>query len=79
MNQFMITSRAQWYYTWSPSSVGYQTLEFVPMLWRESQVSDWERSINNTISYQHVTHALGFNEPEQSAQSKLSTADGASL
>ncbi|KAL6306686.1 glycosyl hydrolase catalytic core-domain-containing protein [Sparassis latifolia] len=59
MNQFMITSRAQ-------CSVGYQTLEFVPMLWRESQVSDWERSINNTISYQHVTHALGFNEPEQS-------------
>ncbi|EMD41160.1 hypothetical protein CERSUDRAFT_131750 [Gelatoporia subvermispora B] len=78
MRQFEITGKVQWYYTWSPNSIS-SDLEFVPMLWGNTQVSDWQNTINSTISSQHVTHALGFNEPEQSEQSNLSPDDGASL
>ncbi|OCH93544.1 hypothetical protein OBBRIDRAFT_724588 [Obba rivulosa] len=79
MQQFETTGKVQWYYTWSPNSVQGSGIEFVPMLWGNTQVSDWQSTINSTISSQHVTHALGFNEPEQSSQSNLSPSDGAAL
>jgi len=78
ISQFESTGKVQWYYTWGPSSVE-SNLEFVPMLWGENQVSAWQSSINSTIHDLGVTHALGFNEPEQSAQSNLSASAGASL
>ena len=66
------------YYTWSPD--GFQSnLEFVPMLWGPTQTDDWDSNINHTIQELNVTHALGFNEPQESSQSNLSPSDGASL
>ena len=66
------------YYTWSPWPVK-TGLEFVPMLWGTDQLSDWDSSINQTIQNLHVTHALGFNEPEISGQSNISPSDAATL
>lgn len=66
------------YYTWSPSSIK-SDLEFVPMLWGERQVSQWDATINQTIQELNVTHVLGFNEPEISGQSDISPSDAASL
>jgi len=79
MAQYLTTGKVQWYYTWSPSSVGSQRIEFVPMLWGQNQVSAWESSINHTISSLKVTHVLGFNEPQQPGQSNMTPAEGASL
>ncbi|KAH9921276.1 glycosyl hydrolase catalytic core-domain-containing protein [Amylocystis lapponica] len=78
VNQFESTGKVQWYYTWSPNSV-QSSLEFVPMLWGEDQLSAWQSSVNSTIQSLGITHALGFNEPEQDAQSNLTPADAASL
>ncbi|KAI0334701.1 glycoside hydrolase [Cubamyces sp. BRFM 1775] len=78
ISQFLGTGKVQWYYTWGPEPV--QTdIEFVPMLWGASQTSDWDNNINNTVQQQHVTHVLGFNEPEISGQSNLTPADAATL
>ena len=49
------------------------------MLWGTDQLSDWDSSINQTIQDLHVTHALGFNEPEISGQSNISPSDAATL
>jgi len=49
------------------------------MLWGPSQVSQFSQSINSTIRQRHVTHVLGFNEPQQTGQSNLSPADAASI
>ena len=49
------------------------------MLWGKSQTSQWDSTINQTIRDLHVTHVLGFNEPEIEGQSNISPADGADL
>lgn len=49
------------YYTWSPDSVD-TSLEYVPMLWGERQIEQWNDTINKTIGTRKVTHALAFNE-----------------
>ncbi|KAI0721819.1 glycosyl hydrolase catalytic core-domain-containing protein [Cerioporus squamosus] len=54
-------------------------LEFVPMLWGERQVSQWDSTINETIQSLKVTHVLGFNEPEIAGQANMSPSDGAAL
>lgn len=66
------------YYTWSPSSIS-SSLEFVPMLWSDRQISQWESSINQTIRNLGVTHVLGFNEPEYPSQANMTPSHGASL
>lgn len=78
IQQYTSTGKVQWYYTWSPD--GFQgNLEFVPMLWGPTQTGDWSNNINHTIQELNVTHALGFNEPQEVSQSNLSPSDGASL
>ena len=66
------------YYTWGPSSIN-SGLEFVPMLWGEKQLSQWDNAINQTVQTMYVTHALGFNEPEITVQANLSSSDAANL
>ncbi|TCD61263.1 hypothetical protein EIP91_008696 [Steccherinum ochraceum] len=78
VDQYRSTGKVQWYYTWGPSPIDTD-LEFVPMLWGTNQVSEWSHSISNTIQQHHVTHALGFNEPQQPGQSNLSPTDAASI
>ncbi|EKM59705.1 uncharacterized protein PHACADRAFT_158145 [Phanerochaete carnosa HHB-10118-sp] len=94
IEQYTTTGKVQWcvtrllevakrlsqsvrYYTWSPD--GFQSnLEFVPMFWGTNQIGDWNSNINNTIQTLNVTHALGFNEPQEVSQSNISPSDGAS-
>ncbi|AAW41614.1 hypothetical protein CNBB2240 [Cryptococcus deneoformans B-3501A] len=71
-----IGSKASWYYTWSPFSVGSGDslgLEFVPMLWGPKQVSDWHAQMSQWPST--VENALFFNEPNQVGQCDISAAD----
>jgi len=78
IRQYTTTGKVSWYYTWSPDSID-TTLEYVPMLWGERQISQWTNTINQTIRNRNVTHALAFNEPQQIAQSNLSSQQGADL
>lgn len=74
-----IGSKASWYYTWSPFSVGSADsngLEFVPMLWGPHQVSDfWAQQANwpNTVK-----NALFFNEPNEHSQCNVAASDSVS-
>ncbi|KAI0728769.1 glycosyl hydrolase catalytic core-domain-containing protein [Fomitopsis betulina] len=67
-----------WYYTWSPSSIG-SSLEFVPMLWGDRQISQWQSSINATIQHLGTSHVLYFNEPEYPMQANMTPSHGASV
>ncbi|KAI0771923.1 glycosyl hydrolase catalytic core-domain-containing protein [Trametes elegans] len=78
IGQFLTTGKVQWYYTWSPSPVRTD-IEFVPMLWGGQQTADWDNNINRTIQERHITHALGFNEPEIAGQANITPADAAAL
>ncbi|KAK7695626.1 hypothetical protein QCA50_000262 [Cerrena zonata] len=78
LNQYRSTGKVQWYYTWGPSSINTD-MEFVPMLWGSDQASQWQHTIQQTISQRHVSHVLGFNEPQQSGQSNISAVDAAFL
>lgn len=62
-----------WYYNWGnePStSDQYKNIEFVPMLWRETQGSVIQQKLANFISmkYQYV---LAFNEPDMGNQCNM--------
>jgi hypothetical protein len=50
------------YYTWSPSPVEDDTLEFVPMLWGQTQAQQFGATINDTIASKDVRAALAMNE-----------------
>ncbi|KAI0824605.1 glycosyl hydrolase catalytic core-domain-containing protein [Trametes gibbosa] len=76
INQYLSTGKVQWYYNWSPDPIRTD-IEFVPMLWGTRQTSDWDNNINRTIQQYHVTHLLGFNEPEIVGQSNISPTDAA--
>ncbi|KAH9943114.1 glycosyl hydrolase catalytic core-domain-containing protein [Epithele typhae] len=78
INQYLSTGKVQWYYTWSPSPT-QADLEFVPMLWGTNQVDQWDGTINKTVQDLHVTHVLGFNEPEIQGQSNIDPQEGAAL
>lgn len=49
------------------------------MLWGKDQVNQWQHTIQQTISQRHVSHVLGFNEPQQNDQSNISASDAAAL
>ncbi|EJD07366.1 uncharacterized protein FOMMEDRAFT_143803 [Fomitiporia mediterranea MF3/22] len=59
-----------WYYTWSPWYVK-ANVEFVPMFRAKDQLSDFQKSINATISSKQVKAVLAFNEPDQSSQAHM--------
>ncbi|VDB96641.1 unnamed protein product [Peniophora sp. CBMAI 1063] len=79
MNQYTSTGRVSWYYTWNPSPDDSATVEFVPMLWGTSQLDQWSSTINQTIEGKKVANVLGFNEPENPAQSNMTAQEGADL
>ncbi|KAI5124223.1 hypothetical protein M0805_005073 [Coniferiporia weirii] len=76
--QYTVTGKVSWYYTWSPSPISAD-LEFVPMLWGTPQVDAFASTINDTIANGGITAVLGFNEPQQPAQSNLTVEEGADL
>jgi len=49
------------------------------MLWGERQAEQWQNTIDETIRTRKVTHALAFNEPQQSGQSNLTPQQGVEL
>ncbi|KDR67790.1 hypothetical protein GALMADRAFT_257629 [Galerina marginata CBS 339.88] len=65
-----VTSKVSAIHTWSPSKpAGSDSLglEFVPMLWGTTQISDFV----NLVKPGYAKSAMGFNEPDQVAQSNL--------
>jgi len=74
-------SKISWIYTWSPDQdqtsqqIG---LEFVPMLWGQKQVTDFQNRLN-AGSFDQAQAILGFNEPERSDQANLSPSAAVAL
>ncbi|KAF7984812.1 hypothetical protein HWV62_11830 [Athelia sp. TMB] len=72
------TAKVSLLYTWSPSfpsnakALGFHP---VPMLWGKNQVSSFKKLVVKGYS----DTVLGFNEPNESGQSNLTAAQGASL
>ncbi|KAF8803704.1 hypothetical protein BYT27DRAFT_7108977 [Phlegmacium glaucopus] len=63
-------------YTWNPASPpDLFGLEFIPMLWGYSQISDFQR----LVVPGYATHVLGFNEPDLNTQSGIDAWTAASL
>ncbi|GJE89229.1 glycoside hydrolase family protein [Phanerochaete sordida] len=78
IQQFTTTGKVQWFYTFGPAGFA-SALEFVPMLGSAGQAADWDATIAGTIASLHVTHAMGFSEPDQAAGANLSPAAAAAL
>ena len=78
VNQALVDSGVSWYYTWSPGTAGITAppgVQFVPMIWGAADVNSAELS--------QVAQAgrvlLGFNEPDNPLQSKMTVAQALSL
>ncbi|GIJ65942.1 glycoside hydrolase family protein [Virgisporangium ochraceum] len=70
--------RASWYYNWSPrreSTPGPATVEFVPMIWGASSVTDG----NLAQARQDGNVLLGFNEPDLGEQANMSVEQALDL
>jgi len=70
-----------WIYTWSAwniESAVEADLDFVPMLWGPSFISDFQNAKADGV-WDSSTCVLGFNEPDQASQSNLSPAYAATL
>lgn len=84
MAQFLGTGKVSWYYTWSswPTNQG-NSLEFVPQLWGEKSVDDWEKNIEGEVKTRldqdQIKAIIGFNEPQESGQSDMSPDDAKEL
>jgi len=78
ISQYRTTGKVSWYYSWSPDSFDTD-LEFVPMLWGQREVDDWQNTINQTIQERKPTAVLGMNEPQETSQSNLSPDEGAAM
>ncbi|PPQ63734.1 hypothetical protein CVT24_004243 [Panaeolus cyanescens] len=82
MTQFALSDKISWYYTWSAWPVKSQTeLEFVPMLWGERSIEDFNSTIFQTLSQAQppVTAILGMNEPDQGGQSSMTPQEAAQM
>lgn len=63
VSQYTSTGKVSWYYDWSPQSyLKGLDLEFTPMLWGAKDLSQWNSTINETITNYPVTAVLGMNE-----------------
>ncbi|EIN11770.1 hypothetical protein PUNSTDRAFT_131925 [Punctularia strigosozonata HHB-11173 SS5] len=78
ITQYQTTGKVSWYYSWGPSPTNTK-LEFVPMLWGQSQVDQFSTTINNTIEAGGITAVLGMNEPQEAGQSNLTPEEGAAM
>ncbi|KAI0039547.1 glycoside hydrolase family 128 protein [Auriscalpium vulgare] len=78
IEQFRSTGKVSWYYTWGVFPVTTD-LEFAPMLWGPTHVTEFEANINSAIQQGHVTTVLGFNEPDVQGQSDITPQVGAQL
>ncbi|THH17619.1 hypothetical protein EW146_g3219 [Bondarzewia mesenterica] len=72
------TSKVNFIYTWTveyPSSSWSLGLEPIPMLWGESQATDFQ----NKVVKGYANIAFGFNEPNEPGQSNIQPDRGAEL
>jgi len=84
MSQFFVTGKVGWYYTWSSYSNDQgNNLDFVPLLWGKNDISTWTDAINGKLKpmfqSQAITCVLGFNEPQETAQSNLTAQQAKDL
>ncbi|WWC91813.1 uncharacterized protein L201_006760 [Kwoniella dendrophila CBS 6074] len=49
-----------WYYNWGIYPMSMGNIEFVPCIWGEATINDWDGTVPSGS-----THILGFNEPDQ--------------
>jgi len=78
----LTTSKVGWYYTWSPWAIPYapSSLEFVPMFWSSTQLSDFQSQVNPmTIEQKGIKNILGMNEPDQTGEANLNAGQGAAM
>jgi hypothetical protein len=77
-NQALADSGVSWYYTWGPNPDGLAPpadVQFVPMIWGATDVNPAELS----QVAQAGSILLGFNEPDNPVQSKMTAAQALSL
>ncbi|TFK22859.1 hypothetical protein FA15DRAFT_621881 [Coprinopsis marcescibilis] len=83
MAQYEVTDKVSWYYTWSvwPVNNRRSNLEFVPMLWGQKTVAEFESNIDSVLrrGSPKVTAVLGMNEPELPAQGNMTAAEAVDL
>lgn len=83
MDQFK-TDKVSWYYTWSvwPTDEG-RNLEFVPLMWGDKSVTEWERNVNGILRSRFesgsIKNVLGFNEPQDPGQANISPSHAKEL
>ncbi|KAF9050190.1 glycosyl hydrolase catalytic core-domain-containing protein [Panaeolus papilionaceus] len=82
IGQYAGSDKVSWYYTWSAWPVQSETeLEFVPMLWGERSVEEFNNTILQTLrqAKPNVTAILGMNEPDQGGQSSMTPEEAAQM
>jgi RNA polymerase sigma factor (sigma-70 family) len=72
VNQALVDSGAQWYYTWATSHSGVSTpkgVDFVPMIWGSGSVTSSALAQAKSAGSRYL---LGFNEPDMAGQANMS-------
>lgn len=72
-------SAISWAYNWGASPNGElpQGVEFVPMLWGLKTIHEFVGGIETILAGGNVKYVMGFNEPDGSGQSSMTTSDAA--
>jgi len=78
-NNNVVNLKSNWYYTWGLNSCtdpkAPSNVEFVPMFWGHSSVTQANVDIINQLYRQgKIFYVLGFNEPDLTAESNMSVA-----
>src|SRR5260221_7763995 len=78
VSEALAKSGASWYYTWSSNPAGIASppgVDFVPMIWGAGSVNP--ATLSQAKHFGHVL--LGFNEPDNSAQSNMTVSQALRL
>ncbi|MGM9785774.1 MAG: glycosyl hydrolase [Candidatus Cryptobacteroides sp.] len=75
--QRLVDLKANWYYTWGlEPSTSVSGVEFVPMFWGASSVTEANcDKINKLYEEGKIFYVLGFNEPDLKEESNMSVSD----
>lgn len=73
----LVQLKANWYYTWGlEPSAEVEGVEFVPMFWGASSVTEPNcRRVNELYEQGKIYYVLGFNEPDLKEEANMSVED----
>ena len=79
--QKLVDLKANWYYTWGLTpSITVEGVEFVPMFWGASSVTEENcNAVNKLYEEGKISYVLGFNEPDLSEESNMSVNEALDL